>query len=120
MSKTNIFLSISILLNIFLIGYLAGTQLEHKDHHRHPEMHGPMNKELRLEMKTKRNELFEIVTAPEFNEAIFDTKILEIEALHDQVKAEMPERLKQKVLGKTQDQRIKLIKTIKRKHRHRN
>lgn len=128
MRKTTIFLSISILLNVFLIGYLSGDKFLHKKHDRgfkhhrkdrmHKGHHGP-SKEFRDEMQSKREQLFEIITAPEFDEAKFDAKVQEIEIIHDKIKTSMPNRLKKKILGKTQAERIKVIEKIKHRHGHR-
>jgi uncharacterized membrane protein len=128
MKKTTIFLSISILLNVFFIGYLSGNKFLHKEHYkdfrhgrkpmRH-EGHPKFGREFKEKMQVKRQELFEIITKKEFDEAQFDAKVKEIEIVHDQIKASMPDRLKRKVLGKSQEERIKIIENIKnRRWRH--
>ncbi len=120
MKNTTILLSLSLLINIFLVGYLTGNQFLLKKMGTHRDFkHGHFDKEIHKELKSKRDELFEIIVAPEFNEAAFDAKIKELESIHDTLKSKMPERLKRQVLGKSQEERIKLIEKIKRKHRHR-
>lgn len=119
MKKTTIFLSLSILINIFLIGYLTGNQLlSKKRHHKkgcETEQH--FDKELKVELKNKRNELFDIITATEFNEAAFDAKVVEMATVHDKIKAQMPLRIKNKILGKSQEERIQFVHKMKRRHR---
>ena len=121
MKKTTIFLSISILLNIFLIGYLTGNQFLRKKHHGGPHHHPPhISKELRHEMKTKRKELFKIIVAEEFDEAAFDAKAAELAAIHDKIRLNIPQRIKEKALGKTQEERIRLVKRIKHRFQKRS
>lgn len=127
MKKTTIFLSISILLNVFLIGYLSGNKFLHKRHFKHfkhgrkhmrYEGHHRLGKEFKAKMQSKRQELFEIITAKEFDESKFDEKVKEIEIIHDQIKSSMPDRLKKKVIGKSQEERIEIIEKIKSRHWH--
>ena len=71
-------------------------------------------------MKTKRKELFKIIVAEEFDEAAFDAKAAELAAIHDKIRLNIPQRIKEKALGKTQEERIRLVKRIKHRFQKRS
>jgi Spy/CpxP family protein refolding chaperone len=124
MNKTQILLTVSLLINAFFVGYLFGNGFElnrtsKKRHMHHRPEHFPISKEQRALVREKREQLFEIMTAKEFDEATFDTKIKELELIHDEIRSKMPEKLKAKMRGKTQEQRMRIAKRIKHKHHRR-
>lgn len=139
MSKTiKITLAASVLLNVLLIGILIGSfshmlagPFQMQKHMKEvigklPEdkqelVRGTM-KELRSETKVtkkkvdaKREEIMEVLTAPEFDAALFDRKVAELHDLMGELASEVAEAAKKIASNLDQQDRIMLSELIKRK-----
>ncbi len=139
MSKTvKIVLAASVILNVLLIGIvigsfshrIAGPLAMHKQMKevigRLPEdkqdlVRGTM-KELRSETRetkkkvdTKRKEIMEVLTAPEFDEGLFDRKVTELHALMGELASEVAGAAKKIASNLDQQERKMLSELIKRR-----
>lgn len=126
-------LALSLLVNILLIGYLAGNAAQR------PHWAGGMKieeanlpedkkaalkeafaefresgKERRDEMRVKREEIIGILTAPEFDEAAFRAKSEELGAMFRDGRVRMTDRMANIVKTMTQEERQELAKVMRK------
>jgi len=143
MSKTiKIMLAVSVLLNVLLVGVLIGSFS-----HRFTgpfQMRSHMNevigklpedkqelvrntlKELKSETSVtkkkvdeKRKEIMDVLTAPEFDPALFDQKVAELHGLMGELASEVAGAARKIASNLDQKDRIMLSELIKRRHGHR-
>lgn len=139
MSKTiKITLAVSVLLNVLLIGVLIGSfshrftgPFQMRNHIKEVIGEIPEDKqelvrgtlrELRSEtretkkkVRAKRKEIMDVLTAPEFDPALFDRKVAELHDLMGELASEVAEAAKKIASNLDQQDRIMLSDLIKRR-----
>lgn len=142
-NTTKITLAVSIILNILLIGILLGA-FSHRVagplamHRQMEEAIGGLpeakqnlvrdtlkqlrseTNETRKKVKRKRDELLETITAPEFDEQIFDRKAAELHALMGELAGEIADAAKKIAARLDQDERKELAEIIRMRHGRRH
>lgn len=127
-------LAVSLLLNVLLIGFVAGKATHMKrDWHREPAM-SEINlpgekkaavqaamtefkadgKERRKEIREKREEIVAILTAPEFDEAAFKAKSQELGMMFREGRVQMIDRIAEIAKTMSQEERRELAKFMRR------
>jgi uncharacterized membrane protein len=138
MSKgLKIFLAVSVLLNVLLIGVLAGTfshtffwrmekgkrafmfmkELPHEKREKVMETIKQMKKEsleTRKKIKKKRDEVIDVFSAPEFDPALFDRKVAELHALMGELTNEIADETKKIASDLSQEERKAIADIIRR------
>ena len=140
MSKTiKIMLAVSVLLNVLLIGVLIGSfshrfagPFQMRSHMKEvigklPEDKQELVKNTLKELKSetsatkkkvgaKRKEIMDVLTAPEFDPALFDQKVAELHVLMGELASEVAGAAKKIASNLDQQDRIMLSELIKRRH----
>jgi uncharacterized membrane protein len=126
-TPTHWLIAISLILNVLLIGFVAGQATMHRPHHggwqklapekqaRLKEIMGDTHEQGRAkfkEIRVKRKEIAAILSAPEFDEAAFRAKSDEISKLFAAGKDEMIERIAVKAKTLSQEDRKLLAESM--------
>lgn len=131
MNKTiKITLAISLIINLVGLGiFLGRSSHELKDkcpmnksskfERAHLKGLGELAKSGHQEMKTKRDELFAILTADTFDPELYQSKLDEIGALHHSKMQMISQKIKEKAMTMNQEERKELAEDMRRFHRKR-
>ena len=126
MTKTSLIVSLAVnaLLLGFIIGHLSGHSNEH---HKRPCKNKsiPQILELRHELfqgvKNKRKEVFNVLTADEFDPELYEAKTHEMHLEYRKIARAMTDYVKEKASTLNKEERIELANELRmmRHHRHR-
>lgn len=127
----NTLLTISVLINVLLIGVILGLGsnyfsskphhfYKHHKHHSHHKDFGLLSEEKKYlieDIKKNREEVFKVLLAPQFDPNLYDQKVNNLRIAHSKLFNEMSESIKSKAQNSTQKEREELVQKLKSHHR---
>lgn len=127
-TSSKVLITISIVLNVLFIGFYLGrftkdcNRKMHKMHHKNfdPEIMEKLktireaSQEYISDMEATRKEIFEVLTAPEFDPVVFETVSAKLHQCRGEMMCSMTDKIKEMALSMNQEERTELAKILRR------
>lgn len=126
-----VLLSVSIALNALLLGLVLGHLSSHNDpNHMHARDHHDLHhhkakhrffsemhehkREMHEDLKLARREVFDALTADEFDPELYQEKCEKLHGLYGKMAQEMGAKIKEKAQGLSKKDRLKMARELRR------